>query len=272
MPQGFQGLQKYYNPNGARYIFVYLKAKLTCVGLLESQSSDTRFSLLKNQSGLATKEYSPMEEVSLEARHSQDGRHGVRWRMAGYRRFCQRSAVPCVRRRPRFPAGPRPPFAKPPKSNPTNTHIILQLNQVIYIRKGNIIMLDYRKSAAASQLAQEMLQEGERGLTSVAACLPNLVIAAGYWHSYAEPLRVHPCVFLLDREEKIVADPFRVNDDNITYYVAGVLGNGAPALHFPVQEVPTPQDLLQQLHDVADILDSQGFTVEPVRPTLHRFI
>ena len=109
-------------------------------------------------------------------------------------------------------------------------------------------MLAYRKSAAASQLAQEMLQEGERGLTSVAACLPNLVIAAGYWHSYAEPLRVHPCVFLLDREEKIVADPF------------------------PVQEVPTPQDLLQQLHDVADILDSQGFTVEPVRPTLHRFI
>ena len=93
-------------------------------------------------------------------------------------------------------------------------------------------MLAYRKSAAASQLAQEMLQEGERGLTSVAACLPNLVIAAGYWHSYAGPLRVHPCVFLLDREEKIVADPFRVNDDTILLCRRGAW-QWSPSLAFP---------------------------------------
>ena len=133
-------------------------------------------------------------------------------------------------------------------------------------------MLAYKKNAAASQLAREMLQEGERGLTSVTACLPNLVIAAGYWHSYMEPLRVHPCVFLLDREEKTVADPFRANEDNITYYVAGALGSGGLALHSLVQGAPTPQALLQQLHDVADILDFQGFTVEPISPSLCRFI
>lgn len=133
-------------------------------------------------------------------------------------------------------------------------------------------MLAYRKNTAASQLAQEMLREGERGLISVTACLPNLTIAAGYWHSYMEPLRVHPCVFLLDREEKTVADPFRVNDDNITYYVAGTLDNGGPAPNFPVGETHTPQALLKQLHDVAAILDSQGFTVEPISPTLCRFV
>lgn len=133
-------------------------------------------------------------------------------------------------------------------------------------------MLAYKKNAAASQLAREMLQEGERGLTSVAACLPNLVIAAGFWHSYTEPLRVHPCVFLLDRDGKTVADPFRVNEDNITYYVAGALGSGGPALRPLVQEAPTPQVLLQQLHDVATILDSQGFTIEPINPVLRCLI
>lgn len=122
-------------------------------------------------------------------------------------------------------------------------------------------MLAHRRDNAASQLASEMLQEGERGLTSVAACMPNLTIAAGFWHSCEEPLRVHPCVFLLDREKKTVADPFRVGSGNITYYVAGTL-----------EDTPGRKSLMLRLQDTARDLSDQGFAVEPISPFLRYFL
>ena len=69
-------------------------------------------------------------------------------------------------------------------------------------------MLTYSKDEIASQLAWELMQQGTRGLTSVAVCLPELTIAGGFYHLWDNPLLVIPHLFLLNEETKQVADPF----------------------------------------------------------------
>lgn len=116
----------------------------------------------------------------------------------------------------------------------------------------DIYMLAYHRNDKLSHVAQELFQESTRGLTPVAAALPDLAIAGGYFHYTSEPLVLIPHLFLLDEAEKCVVDVLNGDDGRIiSYYVASTLDEGGV------------DALMNSIRATGEKLEREGFRILP---------
>lgn len=119
-------------------------------------------------------------------------------------------------------------------------------------------MIAYHKDNKLSQMAREILQETERGMTAVAAAFPGLQVAGGYFHYTFEPLVLNPLIFLLDEKGQHVVDALNGNDcDIISYYVAGTLGKGGA------------EELMNSIQAAGKRLSQEGFRITNIPKNLH---
>ena len=113
-------------------------------------------------------------------------------------------------------------------------------------------MLAYHRNDKLSHVARELFQESTSGLAPVAAALPSLAIAGGYFHYSQEPLVLIPHVFFLDEEAKCVVDALNGNDERIiSYYVAATLDEGGT------------EALADSIRATGEKLEREGFHILP---------
>lgn len=118
--------------------------------------------------------------------------------------------------------------------------------------QGDIHMLAYHRNDKLSHVARELFQESTSGLAPVAAALPDLAIAGGYFHYTSEPLVLIPHLFLLDEAEKRVVDVLNGDDGRIiSYYVAGTLDEGGV------------DALMNSIRATGEKLKREGFRILP---------